>query len=372
MKQYQNGLLKIFRHSFTCLIFLGFCTLLGAACTGKPTSESMSPTQRPPLRELASLRGKFIGSAVQAKLLETPSAYTETIQKQFNIITPENELKFDWIHPSALKFSFEAGDRIVQFAKTSNINVRGHTLVWHRALPPWVTQSNLTSDELEKILREHIFTVIRHYSEKYPGQIISWDVVNEALDDRNEIRKDSPWSKIGPDPDSFIVKAFQWAHEADPHVKLFYNDYADHDLGPRADAVYRLVKRLLAKGVPIHGIGWQMHLDPRYPFRSADVRRNFERFARLGLEIHMTEFDYPLPLDSSTNLKSLALQNELYEQTANLCAHETACKAFVTWGFTDLHSWIDREQPGWGVAHYFDKNYRPKKAFFALMDGFEK
>lgn len=188
----------------------------------------------PPLRSLAEERGILIGTAVSASQLGIRD-YAQTLSREFNIITTENALKFEPVHPSRDLYTFADADAIVSFAEANGMKVRGHTLVWHQQLPGWISQGTFTREEWINILHDHITTVVN----RYKGRIYAWDVVNEALADDGSLR-DTVWLRgIGSE---YIDLAFQWAHEPDPQALLFYNEYGASALGGKSDAVYNLVK----------------------------------------------------------------------------------------------------------------------------------
>jgi len=192
---------------------------------------------------------------------------------------------------------------------------------------------------------------------RYKGRIFAWDVVNEALDEEGELR-DTIWLRmIGPE---YIEMAFRWAHEADPDALLFYNDYACEDMGCKSDAVYALVQELQEKGVPIHGVGLQMHVQLGIEPPLASVERNLERLGALGLQVHITEMDVRV---RDTNPDTLERQAAIYGQSLQVCLDAESCTAFVVWGFTDRHSWIPSVFEGWGNALIFDDQYTPKPAY---------
>ena len=248
---------------------------------------------------------------------------------------------------------------IVAFAERHDMQIRGHVLVWHQQLPSWLTEGNWTGDELMDILQEHIATVVG----RYRGRIAAWDVVNEAVAGDGSLT-DTIWLRgIGPE---YIEMAFRWAHEADPDALLFYNDYGGEGLGRKSDAIYALVRDLLQRDVPIHGVGLQMHVGLDWSPKSQDVAANMERLSALGLEVHITEMD--VKIEDPATEEELAKQARVYGDMLQVCLAAQNCKAFVLWGFTDRHSWIPYFFPGWDAALIFDKSYDPKPAYKALMD----
>jgi endo-1,4-beta-xylanase len=314
----------------------------------------------PTLRSLAEEHGILIGAAVSAsQLIERD--YTQTLSREFNILTTENALKFEPVHPSRNQYSFTDADAIVSFAEANGMKVRGHTLVWHQQLPGWINQGTFTREEWISILHDHITTVVSHYK----GQIYAWDVVNEAVADDGSLRNTVWLQGIGPE---YIELAFQWAHEADPQALLFYNDYGASGLGGKSDAVYNLVKNLTESGVPIDGVGLQMHTSLESPPVFEDIAANFKRLNDLGLEVQVTELDVRIRVPATT--ADLTQQANIYRDMLDVCLSADDCTAFVMWGFTDRYSWIPSANPGYGSALIFDESYNPKLAYYALIDVF--
>lgn len=322
-----------------------------------------------PLKKLALDQKRLFGSAVDSSLLEKEKTYTEIIKREFSVIVPVDELKFKSIQPSKGVFDFERMDKIVQFAKTNGMKVRGFAPVWPnpKALPGWIKNNNFSADQLRKILKDHIQTIFSHY--KNSNEIFEcWEVANEVFNIEGQF-KDSVWSAIEPDPKNFLKLVFTWAHEANPKAKLFYNEAGHEFSGKKADVIYEALKELKAGGIPIHGIGFQMHLGWGEAFNATDLKTTFRKFADLGLEIHITELDFPIE-DKNMSSSSLQDQAKKYFDVVSSCLSEPKCTTIVTWGFTDKYSWIPLFKPGFGRATYLDENYSPKPAYFSLVKAF--
>jgi len=317
----------------------------------------------PSLRELADRRGLKIGAAVAPGPLRGEPAYAQALAHEYNFLTTENALKFGPVHPQPNTYAFTDADLIVEFAEKHNMQVRGHTLIWHQQLATWVEKGNWTRETLIEVMREHIFTVVG----RYKGRIAVWDVVNEAITDSGGALRASVWQQVIGD--DYIDLAFQFAHEADPDAQLFYNDYGAEEMNRKSDAVYELVKGMLERGVPIHGVGLQMHIPSTRPPKWASVAENIARLNALGLKVHITELDVRVP--DPPNEDKLKRQAEVYRDVLQTCLDAQACTAFITWGFTDRHSWIPGFFSGWGAALPFDETYQPKPAYDALRQALE-
>ncbi|MFZ1917948.1 MAG: endo-1,4-beta-xylanase [Terriglobales bacterium] len=322
------------------------------------------------LREAAEQSGMLIGTAVRPAQL-SEAAYAATLAREFNMLEPEDALKWEVLRPDAQSFDFSQADQIVDFAVRHNMKVRGHTLVWHRQNPSWLTAANYTSEQLAKLLETHIKTVVGHYR----GKIFAWDVANEAFDEgkntgklRSTIWYDQPGIGFSDQGPAYLAQCFRWAHEADPQALLFYNEAEAEEVNPKSDAIYAMVRAFTRDGVPIDGIGFQMHVANLHADIAA-ISANIARFTALGLQVHITEMDVALPVDANgnENPEDLKRQADIYRQIAEACLSHLGCTAIQTWGFTDKYSWIgSHSKHTQGAALPFDRNYRPKPAYDAL------
>ena len=310
----------------------------------------------PSLRSAAEKYDMLIGAAVEPEHLKNQQ-YVDVFGEQFNYLTPENRMKWSFIHPEKERYDFSGGDALVDFAEAHDMKVRGHALVWHIQNPEWLEQGNWSREELLRVLEDHIKSVAGHYK----GRVHAWDVVNEALD--GSFMRDTLWHKIiGPE---YLEKAFIWAHEAAPDAKLYLNDYSVEDLNMKSNAMYELVKGLLEKGVPIHGVGLQFHLELENPPDFAGVYANIKRFIELGLDVDITELDIRIR-DQITDDK-LFMQANQYKRLMEIALAFPECGVFTTWGFTDAHSWVPGSFSNTGSALIFDDAYNPKPAFYEIQ-----
>ena len=338
--------------------FMPGCGGGGGTVTTPPPSQT--------LRQVAAIHGIKVGAAADSQYLSDPG-YSATLGAEYSQMQAENEMKFGIIHPAAGTYDFSGADVLVAYAQAHTMVVRGHTLVWHNQVPAWVTSGGYTSPQLATILQDHINTVMGHYA----GQVYAWDVVNEAFNDDGTIRDtiwyDQPGIGFAGMGTMTIEQSLNWAHAADPNAKLFYNDYNDETMNLKSDAIYAMAQDFKTRGVPLDGIGFQFHVDLTFddPNILASVASNFQRFAALGLDLHITELDIRLQ-DSSA--ASLAAQAKLYGELATICVQQPNCKVFQTWGFTDKYSWIPGFFPGWGWALPFDSNYQKKPAYTSILN----
>lgn len=320
------------------------------------------------LRQAADHAGLLIGAAVRGYAL-SEAAYSETVSREFNMIEPEDAMKWWVVRRSAEAFDFKEGDTIVKYAEAHRMKVRGHCLVWDHDNPKWLADRRFTPAQMSALLQEHISTVMGHYA----GRVFAWDVVNEAFDEHGKL-KDSPWYNapgigLSEKGTAYIEQAFRWAHEADPKALLFYNEAEAEGMNVKSDAIFAMIKDLKSRGVPIDGVGLQTHVSD-LDFDANSLAKNISRLTALGVQVHITELDVSLPVHAGVfRGEDLQRQAEVYRHVVHACVHNPGCKAIQTWGFTDNYSWIGSHSQGSrGGALLFDNFYRPKLAYTSVLE----
>ncbi|MFY1671079.1 endo-1,4-beta-xylanase [Plantactinospora sp. WMMB334] len=294
--------------------------LAAAGAVVLPTTASAAST----LGASAAERGRYFGTAVAASRLND-SAYTTILNREFNQVTPENEMKIDATEPQRGQFTYTNADRIVQHARGQGMQVRGHTLAWHSQQPGWM--QGLSGSTLRQAMLNHVTQVATHFR----GQVTWWDVVNEAYADGSSgARRDSNLQRTGND---WIEAAFRAAEAADPNAQLCYNDYnIDNWSAAKTQAVYRMVQDFKQRGVPIDCVGLQSHFTggSNYP---SNYRTTLSSFAALGVDVHITELDI-------RNAPS-----DAYRNVVNDCLAVSRCRGITVWGIRDSDSWRSGESP---------------------------
>jgi endo-1,4-beta-xylanase len=308
----------------------------------------------PALKAAADPAGILIGAAVSNTHL-SEVAYTATAAAQMNFLTPENEMKWDATEPMPNVFTFGPADAVVGFAAQNGMQVKGHTMVWHQQLPAWVSAIQ-DATELRNAMINHITQVGLHFR----GKVISWDVVNEAMGDSGgQLRNDIFLQLLGA---RYIDDAFIAAHAADPYARLYYNDYGAEGTGAKSDAVYNLVQGMLARGVPIHGVGLQMHTGPTDVSPSAaDLAGNMQRLAALGLDVMISELDVQI-CNSDTDT-----QGRRFHDIVAACKAQPFCRAVTVWGIPDKYSWRNGQTCATPKPLLFDDNYQAKPAHNGVL-----
>jgi endo-1,4-beta-xylanase len=309
------------------------------------------------LRASAARSGLVIGAAAFPEGLKD-ERYAGVLGREFNALTPENAMKWGPIHPEPMRWNFEPADRLVAFAAAHQMKVKGHALLWHDMLPRYV--KGLPAEELRHAVHEHIRTLVG----RYKGRVYAWDVVNEALGDAGGLRPSVFREKLG---EGYIAEAFRIAHEADPEALLIYNDYGCEGAGSKSDRQYTLLRGLKEAGVPVHGVGLQMHIQAAHAPRVQDVSANIERLGALGLRVYISEMDIRLRGLTTPWPERLELQSKICRELIGACVRQRSFDGITFWGFTDAHSWINQEH-GKDRPLLFDQDYAPKPAYFAVRE----
>jgi endo-1,4-beta-xylanase len=355
--------------------------VLAATAYGQDSSDTNNPAAAAPV---VGLKDAFAGTFLIGCAGDVPGRFSEAelanIKTHYNVITPENSMKPQPTHPSEDTYNFATPDALVKWASENNIKVFGHTLVWHAQTGRWFFEPGpdgqpVTRELAMERLKKHIMTV----AGRYKGKVIGWDVVNESIADggngSTENLRNSSWYRvIGPD---VLTMAFKWAHEADPDAQLYYNDYnieqgAARNTGKHASSML-LLKRLIAEGAPIHGVGIQGHW--HLNTRLEDVEKAIENYASLGLRVSITELDVTAFGDNSgafpTGENSATMSADAFQKQAEVYAklfaifkrHSKSIDRVTFWGVSDRRSWRSRQQP-----LIFDAQLQPKPAFQAILD----
>ncbi|SOB82809.1 non-reducing end alpha-L-arabinofuranosidase family hydrolase [Streptomyces sp. 1331.2] len=303
------------------------------------TSNAGTPTT---LGAAAAGSGRYFGTAVAAGRLGD-STYSTILDREFNTITPENEMKWDSTEPSRGSFNFGPGDTIVNHAAAHNQKMRGHTLVWHSQLPGWVKSIN-DAGTLRGVMNNHITQEATHYK----GKIYAWDVVNEAFaDDGSGRHRSSVFQDVLGD--GFIEEAFRTARAADPGAKLCYNDYnIENWSDAKTQGVYRMVKDFKSRGVPIDCVGFQSHFGAGGA--PGSFRTTLAEFAALGVDVQLTELDIA------------QASADAYANAVRACLDTPRCTGITVWGIRDSDSWRTGENP-----LLFDNNGNRKPAHNAVL-----
>lgn len=366
--------MRRFRSGIACVALTGISLLGLNSCREEAPSVNT-------LKD--AYEGKFtIGAALnEPQILNMDTASIRVVKEHFNSITAENCMKSGPIQPTEGNFSFELADKFVEFGVANNMEIIGHTLVWHSQAPRWFFTDEEGNDVSAEVLKErmknHIYTVVG----RYKGKIHGWDVVNEAILDDGSYRNSKYYQILG---EEFIALAFQYAHEADPDCELYYNDYSMANPGKR-EGVVRMIKMLKDKGLRIDAVGMQAHVALDEP-KIEEFEASIKAFSEAGVKVMITEMDltvlempdFRVGAEISANFEyqqklnpyseglpdsvALAFEERYLDFFKLFLKYDDAVTRVTLWGVTDNQSWKNN-WPVRGRTDYpllFDRNYQPK------------
>nr|WP_315255055.1 endo-1,4-beta-xylanase [uncultured Flavobacterium sp.] len=319
----------------------------------------------------------FVGMAVKANQLNSGSKYDAILKNEFSSISAEYEMKMNPISTASGVYNWAAADKIVAYGNANGINVHGHALVWHVAVPGWLTNFSGTDAEFAAEVKKYITDVVTHYA----GKVKSWDVVNEAVDDNSgNLRNTIFLQRMGP---NYIKDCFKWARDAanaagDTNLLLFYNDYATSTNIPKQNKMFSIIDDLKASNL-IDGLGYQMHNTYLSPTKT-QIETDINKAVAKGLKIHISELDIQVnpanDITTFTNERRLA-QKEKYKEIVKIYNALPAANkyALTVWGMKDNESWIpystDLNHPGNDWPLLYDSNFALKSAHTGFLQGLD-
>ena len=380
MKISRREAMKLFAGSVPAYYMSRALSLAAGDPNAPPADQAKAAASTKGLKD-AFLEKFLIGTAAD------PGNYSDAelanIKANYNVMTPENCMKPANIHPAEDRYNWTNPDILVKFCEDNKMKVHGHTLAWHSQTGRWFFDPGadgqpVTRELAMERLEKHISTVVG----RYKGRIMSWDVVNEAINDggngqTENLRTNAPWYRaIGPD---YLTLAFKWAHEADPDCQLYYNDYSNEggavqNSGKHASSLL-LLKRLIKDGAPINGVGIQGHwsMNPNY----ANVEKAITNYAELGLKVSISEMDVAVSGANSGAMPTRGgrgggtVSADAFERQAQVYArlfdifyrHSDVIDRVTFWGVNDSRSWRRGQNP-----LVFDGQMNPKPAVQAIID----
>jgi endo-1,4-beta-xylanase len=363
-------------------IYIAFSVLVSLCIFScKKNNTNPQPQPQPPLIvDTETLQGVApfkIGAAIDVDRLKTDALYKKTLLEQQNSISIENAVKWQGVHPSQNTFDFSGGDYIADFAVSNNKRLHGHVLVWYSDNPAWLNTFSGDSLAWEQVFKTHIQTVVTHYK----GKIKAWDVVNEAFrDDDGSLRVQDKnpndnfddgciWARrLGND---YLARAFTYARQADPAALLFYNEYGQEWKDEKTTSIINMVNDFKTRGIPIDGIGIQMHIDINTS--NDGIIKAIKRLAATGLLIHISELDIKVnPANDPSIVYTDALRSKQADKFAFVAAQYKALVpqaqqyGITTWNVGDKDSWIVTylKYKDWPLM--FDENYAKKSSYFSF------
>ena len=347
-----------------------FAVAVLMGCKSANTDAVVSPVAVAQPAAPAALRDVFpfpFGAAMNPNLLTNNAEYRQTAGREFSGVTAENYLKMGNVHPAQDRYDWMGSDVLVNFAEQNKQRMHGHTCIWHQSVPGWVTNFKGDSAAWERLFKSHIQTVISYYK----GRIASWDVVNEAFADDGTLRPTIWLTHLGPD---YVARAFRYAREADPTVKLFYNEYG-HEFSPkRLAATLALAADFKRRGIPLDGLGLQMHTNIGQS--DASIENAVREVAATGLLVHISELDVRVNQGKKAGyvINDADAGKQRQKFAAIVWAYRTLVPkaqqfGITIWNIGDGDSWIPNYCSCADFPLPFDKQYTKKPAYDGLLDG---
>jgi endo-1,4-beta-xylanase len=344
-----------------------------ATKTSRPTE--IPPTAYPSLHETFS--GDFlVGAAVKPSTIGD-RRHAALLIHHFNSLTVEDEMKPGELEPTEGNFRWDGPDRLAEFARANGMAMHGHTLVWHNQAAEWMFKDTdgkplEATPENKQLVLQRLEEYIRAVVGRYKDVVNVWDVVNEVIDPAQPdcMRRSSWYNLTGPD---YIAAAFRAAHEVAPDAQLIINEYGTTEPA-RGECLYKVVSGLLAQGVPIGGVGHQMHINIEAPAAAA-IEETIVKFAELGLPQHITELDVSIYTNAADSYRIvpeeiLVRQGYRYKEIFEIFRRRAACIDSVTfWGLADDHSWLQYSPISRAdLPLLFDERLQPKPSYWGVVD----
>jgi endo-1,4-beta-xylanase len=349
---------------------IGLCVLLSGATLYWRLSVVALKLPLPPLKDMAAKHNVDLGIHVKlVRLADEP--YAQIAGSQYASLIIDGEAHWGPLRPSETDYDYTQVDEMMAFAQANNQAVETHHLLWgeHTWLPGWLKRGDYTKEQLLELIHEHITQVVG----RYKGRVAAWTVVNETFT-RAEYRyglKDWWADHLGGGTD-YIDQAFRWAHAADPDARLILNDFENETEGRFSNAMYDYIKGAQARGVPIHGIGMQMHVSGANPPDKQAVIKNMQRFAELGVKSYVTEFDVNVNSVKGDHAHKRKVEAQVTYDMVRACIESKVCARFAGFGISDKQDtlkWLMRTD---SHSFPFDSRYRPKPSFHAFYKAWQE
>lgn len=323
--------------------------------------------ESPSLKELAARKGIELGNHAIYTRVNEP-AYRDILTSQHNFVILDNTPNWHFngydLRPSRTAYDFWQLDYLVGYADRYSMPMRLQHLLWgeQKWLPDWLLHGGYSRSELYAIVDDHIQTIMG----RYKGKIREYTVVNEAFTRQKHLYNLNDWWADATGSRDYIDRAFVTARQADPSAKLILNDFNNESKNVVSDAMYEYIASARGRGVPIDGIGMQMHIDGSHPPKKDEVIATMKRFAGLGVAVYVTEFDVNMA-DLKLSYSQKAKQQEaIYYDMMRACIESGVCKSFTMLGITDKETWYNYMNVPEPMPLMFDASYRPKPAYYGL------
>lgn len=324
----------------------------------------------PPLKDLAANHDVNLGVLTYAHRLED-RVYPDIIRSQYEFVTIDGGAHFSDIRPTPTDYDYSKADKIIAFAEANNMNVQLHHLLWgdRVVLPAWLTNGNYTKKQLRNMQREHITNLVS----RYKGRVREYTVINEPFTEAKHIYGLRSWwqEQLGDDP-KLMDDYFKWARQADPDAKLIINEFYNETKTEISDMLYDYIKAAKARGVPIDGVGIQLHVDASRPPEKQAVIDNMKRFKAIGAPVYITEFDVNTNSVQGSDEYKTQLESQITYDMVRACVESKVCINFTNFGVTSKNDLIKKITKANSRAYLFDSRYRPRQSFYEFRRAWQE
>lgn len=371
----EHSLITIIKTFLSSLLLISMIVLF-VSCQSdinKTNKTENKSTTEKGLHEYSSIP---IGGAISINKVLADEKLKDITIKNFSSISATNDMKMYSILKDS-EYNFEKVDKLLAFCEEHNKRLFGHTLLWHHGLPEWIQEKATKdgSESADKFMKEYITKVVS----RYKGKVEAWDVVNEGFESSGGKYRETFWYKnLGKE---YFEKAFRYAHAADPEALLFYNDFSIESNTAKLNGVLEMIDELRSKDVPIHGLGFQMHLQIETP--DSIIAQSLKKAAATGLQIHISELDIIFNKHNDGEDGGKEQYTELTEEMKMKQAEKYKKLVMIYrehvppdqqygitfWDFNDRDTWI---RPFFKIMDWptiFDENLDPKPAYHGFAEG---
>lgn len=349
------------------MIFAGFVCVFGLTAAYWYVFSLEPPALlSPPLKDLAAQHNIALGVHVEPDTLGN-QIYTSIVSSQFSFVTLDGGgSHFNEIQPGPTTYDFANTDKTVAFAAQHNMPVQFHHLVWGDAvnLPKWLLNGNYSKTQILQILHDHIDTIMR----RYKGRIQSYTVANEAFAEDQHIYGVKNWfvDQLGMSTSSYVDQLFTWAHQVDPSATLLLNDFDNETQTSVSDVMLGYIKSAKARGIPIDGVGMQLHVDASSPPSKQAVIANMKRFGAIGVPVYITEFDINTNSVKGSSAYKQQLETKITSDMVGACIASHDCVSFDVFGVTNKNDVIRILTHANSREYMLDSRYVPRQQYYAF------
>lgn len=341
-----------------------FIFLATTAVTSWLVQSSTPKLPQPSLKELGQRRGIDIGVHALDHRLDN-RIYPDLVAGQFDVLVIDREAHWDGLQPSRNGYDYKKTDELVSFADKYHMKVQLHHLIWGERnwLPGWLKENNFSAEWLRQLQKEYIQNVVGYYK----GRVQQWTVSNEAFTRKeHHYNLRDWWADHGVAETEDIDNYFRWAKQTDPNAILILNDFDNETKNSISNSMFEYIKAARGRGVPIDGIGMQLHINATHPPEKTAVVENINRFGGIGVPVYVTEFDVNINKLDGTTAQKMAIEAKITYDMTRACIESGSCVSFSVFGVTDKNDRLKWLLNTDSHSFLFNSHFQPKPSYWAF------